>query len=60
MAALSDILVSGVFSRLVTWPHPVGCLLLDRGLILIDISAKWTRNAFVKFVCLLIEGQGKK
>lgn len=35
-------------------------LLLDCGLILIDISAKWTGNAFVKFVFLLIEGQEKK
>ena len=27
---------------------------------LIDISAKWTGNAFVKFVFLLIEGQQKR
>lgn len=32
---------------------------LDHSLTLIDMSAKWTVNAFVKFTFLLIEGQEK-
>ena len=59
-AALSGNPGSGVSSRLVAWLYPVGYLLLDCGLILIDISAKWTGNDFVKFVFLLIEGQEDK
>lgn len=59
-AALSGNPGSGVSSRLVAWLYLVRYLLLDCGLILIDISAKWTGNDFVKFVFLLIEGQGGK
>lgn len=39
--------------------HLHGRCLLEHNLIVIDISAKWTGNAFVKFVFLLTERQGR-